>query len=109
MSKLLTTRIKELLKEYPLYSQDGKEMKRVIAIYRLPYSRMNWFATEGELQEDGDCLFFGYVRSILGEDCDEWGYFRLSDIESCGGILFSNAAIYHISFEGCLFNIFSTD
>ena len=40
--------------------------------------RWTWFATEF----DGDDLFFGYVLSGLGEDCDEWGYFSLSELEA---------------------------
>jgi hypothetical protein len=32
--------------------------------------------------EDDDFVFFGYYLSALGEDCDEWGYARLSELQS---------------------------
>jgi hypothetical protein len=31
---------------------------------------------------DGEDTFFGYVIGEQGPDCDEWGYFTLSELES---------------------------
>ena len=38
--------------------------------------RWTWYASEF----DGDDTFFGYVESGLGSDCDEFGYFSLSEL-----------------------------
>lgn len=38
--------------------------------------RWTWYACEF----DGEDTFFGYVLSGLGEDCDEWCYFSLSEL-----------------------------
>lgn len=59
-----------------LYSQDGKGFDAVAQVKFFGGSRWTWYAVEW----DGEDLFFGYVVSGLGEDCDEWGYFRLSEL-----------------------------
>lgn len=40
-----------------------------------------WYVTEMGPIED-DVLLFGYVESPLGDDCNEWGYFTLSQLVS---------------------------
>ena len=39
-----------------------------------------WYVTEMGATEDDDVLMFGYVISPLGDDCNEWGYFTLSQL-----------------------------
>ena len=74
--KLITKAIETKLAKYPLGSQDGKEIKDVIVKFFHPWSGWRWYVTEGELDEDGDWLFFGLVEGFE----KEWGYFRLSDL-----------------------------
>ena len=76
--ELLTKEIKEQLKKYPLYSQDGKKKKKFICKFFNPYGVGTWLVCEGEEQAGGDWLFFGKVNLL----CIEWGYFTLSELES---------------------------
>lgn len=62
----------------PLYSQDGKGMDATAHVKFFGSGRWTWYATEF----DGDDTFFGYVVSGLGSDCDELGYFSLSELKS---------------------------
>jgi len=79
--KLMTKELEEKFKKYPLYSQDGKGKDAEIVVkYFNPYGRGTWLITEGEQQEDGDWLFFGYCHIF----CWEWGYVSLSELESVG-------------------------
>ncbi len=81
--KLMTKELEEKFKKYPLYSQDGKGKDAEIVVrYFNPYGRGTWLITEGEQQEDGDWLFFGYCHIF----CWEWGYVTLSELESVGYI-----------------------
>ena len=74
-------------KKYPLYSQDGKKEKKIIVKYFTPWGGWTWYITEGEQQEYGDWLLFGYVESGLGADCNEWGYVSLNELKSITGPL----------------------
>lgn len=49
--------------------------------------RGEWYVTEMSAIEDKDVLLFGYVKSPLGADCDEWGLFLLSQLLETGVIL----------------------
>lgn len=63
-----------------LYSQENEtEPTAYIHFFNL-LGRGDWYATEGRQQGD-DFLFFGYVKSPLGADCDEYGYFTLSQLK----------------------------
>lgn len=53
----------------------------VVAIFFNPAGAGTWFATEYYPQTE---TFFGYV-SIFGDHNDEWGYFRLEELESYQG------------------------
>lgn len=76
--ELLTDELKKVFEEYPLYSQEDKEKdSKVICKYFFPSGRATFYATEGQPQEDGDFLFFGYVVIFEGE----FGYFTLSQLE----------------------------
>ena len=77
--KLITKEIEELLKQYPLYSQEETptEEKKILVKFFLPATGWTWYVSEAEKEENGDYLFFGYVVGMESE----WGYFRLSDIQ----------------------------
>jgi hypothetical protein len=80
---LLPPEVRATFEQYPIDSQDGRGMQAiVVAKYFFPAGRYTFFATEGEPDGDSDFLFFGYCLSALGEDCDEWGYTRLSELQS---------------------------
>lgn len=64
----------------PLYAGQDVPADKKIAHLKIfdPCSRWTWFATEF----DGVDVMFGFVRSGLGRDCDEWGYFSLEELRS---------------------------
>ena len=79
MCRLMTPRLEEALKGYPLYSQDGKGKEAVCrAIFAL--GAVHWFVLEGEVQEN-DTILFGIV---VGLSEDEYGYFSLNELSEVG-------------------------
>lgn len=75
----MTPEIEQELKDYPLYSQDGKgDEAQVVVKYFNPVGAGTWYVLEGEKQENGDYLFFGFVELLEAE----YGYFSLSELES---------------------------
>jgi hypothetical protein len=79
---LVTPELRSVIRQFPLGSQEGlRENAKVLVKFFFPAGRYTFYATEGEEQED-DILFFGYCVSPLGEDCDEWGYTALSELQS---------------------------
>ena len=85
-TKLLTKALEAKLPR--LYASEGVPAVEKIAVVKFfsPFSAWRWYAVEGERQEDGDLLFFGWVNGMDGE----WGYFTLSELASatirCGGV-----------------------
>lgn len=79
--KLLTKQIEQALPK--LYSTENIKFqdKKVCVKFFTPWSYWTWYAIEGERQENGDVLFFGYVQGQVGE----WGYFMLSELETIKG------------------------
>ena len=76
---LLTEEIRDLFKQYPLYSQDGKGMDSVVLVkYFNPCGAGTWLITEAEEQECDDWLLFGYCHI----SCWEWGYVLLSELQN---------------------------
>jgi len=75
MCRLLTTQLKEALKGFPLYSQDGKGKDAVCrAIFAL--GSVRWFILEGKA--DGrDTILFGIVIGLIE---DEYGYISLNEL-----------------------------
>ena len=76
----------EIARRMPAFgSTDGMVVSRTpIAVkYFNPTGAGTWYAFEGELQEDGDWLFFGLVAG-LGEN--ELGYFVLSELAGYRGL-----------------------
>ena len=77
--KLMTKELEKEFVSYPIGSQDGKGMDaKVVAKYFNPYGAGTWLITEGEKQEDGDWLLYGYCNLFEWE----WGYVMLSELES---------------------------
>ena len=70
--KLLTKELEKKFEKYPLYSQDGKGLDAEVIAK---------FYTEGDKQEDGDYLMFGYVQLSNPHDA-EFGYVTLKQLES---------------------------
>ncbi len=61
----------------PLYTQEDTTDPMIyleISLFQFPW---RWYVSECEIEESGDVLFFGFVNG----DFDEWGYFRLSELE----------------------------
>ena len=80
-NKIITKEIEKRLEKYPLYSQEGKgEDATVVLKVFNPYGSGTWLITEGDRQENGDYLLFGYCT--LDEAEWEWGYILLSELES---------------------------
>ena len=76
---LMTKELEKKLSKYPIGSQDGKGMDaKVIVKYFNPCGAGTWLITEGEKQENGDWLLFGYCHIFEWE----WGYVMLSELES---------------------------
>ena len=76
---LMTRELENTFINYPLGSQDGKGTDaEVIVKYFNPCGAGTWLITEGEKQEDGDWLLFGYCHLFEWE----WGYVLLSELES---------------------------
>ena len=76
---LMTKELEKTLNKYPIGSQDGKGMDaKVIVKYFNPCGAGTWLITEGEKQENGDWLLFGYCHLFEWE----WGYVMLSELES---------------------------
>lgn len=81
--ELMTRELKEMMRTFPLGSQDGLMGEAEVLIkFFNPYGRGTWYVLEGEEQPDGDFLFFGYVKSPINPMFDEYGYFSLSELES---------------------------
>ena len=77
--RLMTKGLETVLEKYPIGSQDGKgEDADVIVKYFNPCGAGTWLITEGEKQENGDWLLFGYCHIFEWE----WGYVTLSELES---------------------------
>ena len=95
--QLLTASLEASFARSPIGGQDGKgDDALVIAKFFDPSGRYTFYATEGgPILDDGtpvltangtpDWEFFGYCLSPLGEDCDEWGYATLAELQSVRG------------------------
>lgn len=85
--KLMTKEIeRRLLKVAPDSTEElTPQATPVLVKFFDPTGRGTWYAVEGERLDGGDWRFFGYVVSPLGPECDEFGYFHLSELESVRG------------------------
>lgn len=76
---LMTKELEKNLELYPIGSQDEKGMDaEVVVKYFNPCGAGTWLITEGEKQENGDWLLYGYCNIFEWE----WGYVMLSELES---------------------------
>lgn len=76
---LMTKELEKKLSKYPIGSQDGKGMDaEVVVKYFNPCGAGTWLITEGEKQEDGSWLLFGYCHLFEWE----WGYVSLDELEN---------------------------
>lgn len=81
---LMTKELEKEFTKYPIGSQEGLMGEaKVIVKYFNPCGAGTWLITEGEKQEGGDWLFFGYCHIHEWE----WGYVMLSELESLEGHL----------------------
>ena len=81
--KLMTKEVEKKFEQYPLGSQDGKgEDAEIIVKFFNPFGAGTWLITEGEKQEDGNWLLFGYCHIFEGE----WGYVALNELQDIGYI-----------------------
>ena len=80
--KLLTKEIEDKLVAHPYGSQDGLGGNaEVLVKYFNPTGAGTWLITEGEKQENGDWLLYGYCHIFEWE----WGSVMLSELESIRG------------------------
>ena len=70
-----------------LYSTEN--VPHPLAVIKLfdPCSRYTFFVLEARREPGGDLLLFGFCRSALGPDADEFGYASLRELESVRGPL----------------------
>ena len=81
--KLMTKEVEKKFEQYPLGSQDGKgDDAEIIVKFFNPFGAGTWLITEGEKQEDGNWLLFGYCHIFEWE----WGYVALNELQDIGYI-----------------------
>lgn len=79
--KLMTKEVEKKFEQYPLGSQDGKgDDAEIIVKFFNPFGAGTWLITEGEKQEDGNWLLFGYCHIFEWE----WGYVALNELQELG-------------------------
>ena len=83
----------QVLESMPkLYSTDGQKVKDVKLTFMVLGTEWTWHVVEAEKisassedeakkQPDDDWLFFCYCHSGLGDECSEWGYVTLSQLD----------------------------
>lgn len=76
--KLMTKELEKAFEKAPIYSKDGQGLNaEVVVKYFNPCGAGTWLITEGEKQENGGWLFFGYCHITEWE----WGYVSLSELK----------------------------
>ena len=81
--KLMTKEVEKKFEEYPFQSQDekGKDAEIVVKYFN-PFGAGTWLITEGEKNERGSWLFYGYCHIFEWE----WGYVSLDELQDIGYI-----------------------
>ena len=74
-NRLVTERLEQALKDYPLYSQDSKK-KDAICNTIMCIGNARWYILEGQ-QEGNDFTFYGIV---VGLTATEYGYFSANEM-----------------------------
>lgn len=72
---------KELEAQFKRVEPEECQDPKILVRYFNPTGSGSWLASEYNPE---DKIFFGFV-SIFGDDCDEWGYFSLDELESFRG------------------------
>ena len=76
-NRWITERVKELLCEYPLYSQDGKKKDAVCrCVFRI--GNIRWYILEGQ-EEGNDFTFYGIVLGLFE---NEYGYVSANEMQN---------------------------
>lgn len=76
---LMTKALEKKIEQYPIGSQDDKGMDAYVVVkYFNPCGAGTWLITEGEKQENGDWLLYGYCHIFEWE----WGYVLLSELDA---------------------------
>ena len=76
-NRLVTDKVKTLLADYPLYSQDAKQKDAVCrCIFRIGHIR--WYILEGQAEGD-DFTFYGIVVGLFET---EYGYVSANEMQS---------------------------
>ena len=75
-NKLITPQIIKALKNYPLYSQEGKGIDAIcVAVFQI--GRIKWYILEGQYEGD-DFILFAVVCGM----CEtEYGYVSANELE----------------------------
>ena len=82
--QLLTEEIKRKLPKLGATDGNGKLQDKIAVVkFFNPAGSWTWYAIEGEEQDTGDFLFFGWVDGFE----PEWGYFSLNELKSVDGKL----------------------
>lgn len=76
-SRLITPQLAEQLKQYPLYSQDGKK-KDAICLCVFFIGKVRWYVLEGQPEGDDFTLF----SIVVGLADTEYGYASIKEMES---------------------------
>ena len=93
--KLLTKGIVNRLKNYPLYSQDGKKKEAVaVAKFFLPLGAWTWFVMEANLDNN-----IAYGITVNGSGECEFGYFSLTELQELRATRFMLPVERDIAFE----------
>lgn len=75
-SRLITPKLAEQLKQYPLYSQDGKKDAICLCVFFL--GNLRWYVLEGQPEGDDFTLF----AIVVGFAETEYGYASIKEMES---------------------------
>ncbi len=76
-NRLMTPVLAEKFKNFPLYSQDGKQ-KEAICVCTFTIANIRWYVLEG--QPEGDD--FTIYAIVVGMGEDEYGYASIKEMES---------------------------
>ena len=74
-NRLFTPELEKALKDYPLYSQDGKKKDAMcIAVFHI--GNIRWYVLEGQ-KEGNDFILYGVVFGLID---NEYGYVSLNEM-----------------------------
>ena len=85
----------------------GRRAQEILVKYFDPCGRGTWYVLEaekGEYDHGTDWRLYGYCVSPLGEDCDEYGYVMLSELQAVRG-RFGLGIERDLSFSGTMADV----